>query len=154
MKKTILMIVAIMAMLLMSCAPTREFSFIAGALDYRAIPGVFITESNSVSFDYEPIGSITVIEISGNTKKQKQKVKDIDDIYGKAEKKRTGDYYYTVTTTSNWREADLQSALNYAAEKVKELGGDGLINLKTDIDLDENRNIDKAYVTGMVIKRK
>lgn len=141
----------IVALVLLSGCSMRQFSHYVGLLDYSAVPGMFITESNSVSFEYQPVGSILVMEISGDAKKEKKKTKELDDIYGDGQD-HSGEIYYV--SAGNWRYANMQSALNYAAERAKELGGNGIINLRTDVLLDEHNHIDKAIVRGMVIKRK
>ena len=95
-------------------------------------------ESNSVSFEYQPIASLYAEEISGEYKVQKatKKVKN-NEIYG--------DFY--ESGPSNYRKADPQSALAYAIEKAKAMGGNGIINLNI-------RRTGSGYcVTGMVIKR-
>lgn len=110
---------------------------------------VFITEANSVSFEYEPLGSILVEETSGVVKitvPTTEKERNDDSLYG------PGPSTKTVTSYSN---ATAQTALNYAAQEAIRLGGDGIINLKLSANLDsKGRKIETISVSGMVIKRK
>lgn len=124
------------------------FSHVTYYVDYQqAGKGkVFITEANSVSFEYEPLGTILVEEVPGSVKvtvptTEKERAAD-DGLYGPSTSK-------TVTTYS---QATAQTALNYAAEKAIELGGNGLINVRLSSYLD-NQKRRVVQVTGMVIKR-
>lgn len=137
MKKIYLTCIIAMAALT-SCVTPTKFSQAFGFIDYGMFPGMFLTESNSVSFEYQPIASLYAEEISGEYKVQKatKKVKN-NEIYG--------DFYESGPT--NYRQADPQSALAYAIEKAKAMGGNGIINLNI-------RRTGSGYcVTGMVIKR-
>ena len=109
---------------------------------------VFITEANSVSFDYEPMGSVLVEEISGSVKitiPKTKKDRNVEDgIYGED---------VATKTVTSYAEATAQSALNYAATVAIRLGGDGIINLK--LSTYRGPHNDKiVVVSGMVIKRK
>ena len=108
---------------------------------------VFISESNSVSFDYEPLSSIIVEEFPGI-------VKTVVPVSGK-ESGRGGDPIYgdnkDAKVIQNYQKATAQSALNYAARKVIEMGGDGLINLKMSTFVEGGKNA--VQISGMVIKR-
>lgn len=66
MKKALLLFFC--AIILSSCAiylPAPKS--IIGMVDYSGLinRGIFVTESNSVSFEYEPVGSIYVEEVGG-----------------------------------------------------------------------------------------
>lgn len=108
---------------------------------------VFITEANSVSFEYEPLGSILVEETSGMIKitvPTTEKERNSDSIYG------TGP---TTKTVNSYSRATAQTALNYAATEVLLLGGDGIINLQLSATRDKS-GTPIVSVSGMVIKRK
>lgn len=135
--KKILALYAAAALMMCSCVTPTKFQQNAGFIDYSMFPGMFLTESNSVSFDYQPVGSLFTEEISGEYQVVKKKVGN-NDIYG--------DEYAVVD--GKYRHANPQSALAFAADKAKEMGGNGIINLHIE-------KIDGGYcVTGMVIKRK
>lgn len=135
--KKIFALFIIIALMMGSCASPVKFKQIAGCIDYSMFPGMFLTESNSVSFEYQPIGSLYAEETSGAYQIVKKKVGN-NEIYG--------DEYAVVD--GKYRYAHPQSALAFAAEKAKEMGGDGIINLRIN-------STDEGYcVTGMVIKRK
>lgn len=108
---------------------------------------VFITESNSVSFDYEPLGSILVEEASGFVKvtvPTTEKERNEDPLYGPGQ---------STKTVSSYSLATAQSALNYAAQEAIRLGGDGLINLNLSASRGKSGEL-VVSVSGMVIKRK
>ena len=65
-------------------------------LDYSPLTnkGIYVTESNSVSFDYKILGSVSATEVSGWVKKEKElkvanknKKNNVDDMYADVEKK-------------------------------------------------------------------
>lgn len=140
MKKTVLIFLTLIT--LVGCTTSLKFEQNAGYINYAAFPGIFISESNSVSFDYQPLGSLYAEEISGQHQVVKKKL-GTNEIYG--------DEYAVME--GSYRHADPQSALAYAVKKVNEMGGDGIINLKIQSSKsDDNRRM--YYVTGMVIKRR
>ncbi|MBD5275132.1 MAG: hypothetical protein HDS37_03400 [Bacteroides sp.] len=141
-------ILGALALSVSSCAP--KFSQVSYFVDYRqAADGkVFLTESNSVSFDYTPIGSILIEETAGNFKEykemsEKSKVRDIDPIYGD----------YQPYMSKGYRFPTAASALDYVANKALEMGGDGIINLKM-VSTKSKDNRMQLVISGMVIKRK
>lgn len=108
---------------------------------------VFITEANSVSFEYEPLGSILVEETSGMVKvtvPTTEKERNIDPLYGSGPETKTVNGYSKATA---------QTALNYAAQEAIRLGGDGLINLRLASSRDGKGDV-VVSVSAMVIKRK
>ncbi len=119
-------------------------------LDYKEAGRgkVFITEANSVSFDYEPLGSILIVEYPGYVK--------VSDPSGEVqeEKKKlfAANLYNHKDSNLKYQTASMQSAMNYAVEKALELGGDGIINLHFSPYFDTTTNA--VQVSGMVIKRK
>ena len=120
-----------------SCVTSTEFQQLAGFIDYSMFPGMFLTESNSVSFDYQPIGSLYAEETSGDIRTVRKEIKN-NEIY-------SGGY---EIADGKYRLANPQSALAFATDKAKQMGGNGIINLHI-------KKIDGGYcVTGMVIKRK
>lgn len=136
MKKIILICIVALATAFTSCETAEKFSQGCSVIDYSAFPGMFLTESNSVNFEYQPIASLYAHELTGQYKVVKKKVQT-DDIYN--------DEY--EVTEGHMRYANPQSALAYAAQKAREMGGNGIINLRI-------VKIDRGYsVTGMVIKR-
>ena len=137
-----------------SCASSwsgPKFSQRSYFVDYRqAADGkVFITESNSVSFEYAPVGSLLVEEIAGKFKEQKvltdqQSYRKTDPIYGDIDQSATKSSYRTPSATS---------ALDYAANCALQMGGDGIINLKMVSSMSNDKR-PMLTITGMVIKRK
>lgn len=107
---------------------------------------VFITEANSVSFEYEPLGSILVEETSGVVKvtvPTTEKERNSDSLYGPGP---------ATKTVNSYSKATAQTALNYAAKEALRLGGNGIINLR--LTSTQNGKNSVVTVSGMVIKRK
>lgn len=144
-------ILAGIALSLASCVSTPRFIQHAYFVDYQQAAGgkVFITESNSVSFDYTPVGSLLVEEIAGMEKKpkeisDKQAYKQTDPIYGDVPQSSGKSYY---------RFPDAESALDYAAKQALDMGGDAIINLQMVPSVYEGKR-QMLIVKGMVVKRK
>ncbi len=164
MKISKLITCAIMAGAIASCSsPKIPFKQYAYIVDYVAagLDGkVFLTEANSVSFDYDPIGSLIVTEDPGyeivSTEIKTKARQEFGDtyyspnkvVYENITKNKYGDYKY----------ATAQSALEYASRKALEMGGDGIIclSIMPEAEYDKSGKIIKRYVNvkGMVIKRK
>jgi hypothetical protein len=154
MMKQLIITLGCSLLLLSSCRvqPTPSYSRDTYLLDYQEAGAgkVFITESNSVSFDYEPIASITAVEQSGYVKVQVQKTdqKKSDKNTKKYESEIYDDPKQTVNTKYKFVFATGQSGLNYAAEQTAKIGGDALINLHI-----EYTPTGAVYVSGMAVKR-
>lgn len=108
---------------------------------------VFITEANSVSFEYEPLGSILVEETSGVVKitvPTTEKERNVDSLYGPGP---------STKTVTSYSKATAQTALNYAAQEAIRLGGNGIINLRL-ASVNDGKGGAIVSVSGMIIKRK
>lgn len=143
---TILIAVCLLAALSSCRTPMTHATYY---IDYQeAGQGkVFITEANSVSFEYEPLGSILVEETSGMVKvtvPTTKKDRDFDPLYGAAP---------STKSVNSYSKATAQTALNYAAQEAIRLGGDGLINLRLSSYRDSKGDA-VVSVSAMVIKRK
>lgn len=98
-----ILLLMLMAIGLASCVSVQQFTTTT-VVDYSefAKQGIFVTESNSVSFDYQPLGSVVSVTqgaLSGLVSKSIDKDKAFMDI----------------------------------AAKVKEIGGNGILNFKYNI---------------------
>lgn len=162
-----LLCVALLTVLLSSCADKILYSITAVSVDYSSYAerGFFITESNSVNFDYKPIGSIYVQTSSGYDSTGIKQPKPKKDMYGyqysTSTKIRYGDEIRTVAKikTGPWRSVGYVTAIDILYKKSIELGADGLINLnRTYVPAQYAKNgtiiyPDKVIITGMAIKR-
>lgn len=132
-----------------SCTP--KFSSKVYYTDYQRYSdaGFFITESNTVSFDYVPVGSVVVRQTAGvmsDTEIISQNVPEkrgYDELYGELEKKRH---------SNSWKLPSDYTALDAVYKVAKEQNADGIINLK--ITMPEVNNADIIELSGMLIKRK
>ena len=127
-------------------------------LDYSILTkrGIFVTESNSVGFDYETIGSVYLdshggwLKRSGNEKKEKRKREVTHDDYFLENKGRTmhyGKYEYT--------DPSLYDAMMTLGNFLKDMGANGIINFSIDVipESTENPERNKLIITGMAIKK-
>lgn len=149
MKKAILLIFAIG--LFTSCGVTTKLPEPYGYssfLDYSPLTkrGIYVTESNSVSFDYQTIGSVAATEVGGWVKKKE--VKEVK----KTTKDREDDMYAGVDRNQNaGKKVHVSPSLNAAMERMantlKDVGANGIINLK--VQMDHHRIV----ISGMAIRK-
>lgn len=134
------LIVGLFAVFLSGCASRAVWHTVS--IDYTSYynEGFFITESNSVSFDYEPVGSFVTTVISG-TVRQTQRHRGRN-----------------VTRTVN-KVMDHSDALNELVYQCKQKGADAVINVKYRVlhkakSYDPNNTETSYEISGMAIKRK
>lgn len=149
MKKVILLIFAIG--LFTSCVTpqlSEPYGF-SSFLDYSPLTekGIYVTESNSVSFDYKTIGSISVTEVHGWVKKGKEKKKSKKTVYG-----RDDDMYVRQERNQNagknvYVAPSLEVAMDRMANTLNEVGANGIINLKV------RSEADRIIISGMAIHK-
>lgn len=137
-------LLTVMALLLcISCVPKHTVR--AYYLDYSHLTrlGIFVTESWSVPFDYDPVGSLFVEEYDGakeNKNSISEKNKDLfaPDLY------KSGDSQNYVLSTPS-------SVLDSMAIMAKHIGADGIIGVK----ISPVKETTPGFaVSGMLIKRK
>ena len=148
MKKVLVLIVA--TWLFTSCAtyrPTPKSFF--GIIDYSALTskGLFVTESNSVNFDYQAIGSVIAEEIGGwISKSSKQQSVSASD-----------EYYVGASSKKMYKAPDVQAAFDNIEKHLSSIGANGIINLNIttsyEIDLVSKLPVDKITVSGMAIRK-
>lgn len=133
-----------------SCTPKIPYVATTSYIDYQPYSkqGVFITESNSVSFHYTPLGSVTAAVKSGYEKKT-----------------RVSDSYYTDYNGVKRSATEKYDAFKWATpedgvalmvESVKEKGGNGIINLRIEpiTEIIDKKVVCTGYLlTGMAIKK-
>ncbi|EOA57326.1 hypothetical protein HMPREF1214_02840 [Bacteroides sp. HPS0048] len=130
------------ALWLASCSTPQYYKGV-NFLDYSVFKAnnIFVTESNSTTFEYEAKGHISIVELSGYQKGKEIKSKQLSPY---DEKK------YEMTYLS----VDYTELCKPLCDKVKEVGGDGIINLMI-IDIPATSNNGSGIkLSGMVIKRK
>ena len=132
-----------------SCTPKLSSKVYYTDYQRYSDAGFFITESNTVSFDYVPVGSVVVRQTAGvmsDTEIISQNVPEkrgYDELYGELEKKRH---------SNSWKLPSDYTALDAVYKVAKEQNADGIINLK--ITMPEVNNADIIELSGMLIKRK
>ena len=151
MKKVLLFVFAIG--LLTSCA-TSAISYpepygFSTFLDYSPLTnkGIYVTESNSVSFDYKILGSVSATEVSGWVKKEKElkvanknKKNNVDDMYADVERNQSNGKYMRMSPSRD-------AAMERMANTLKEVDANGIINLKIQWEPD------RIIISGMAIRK-
>ena len=151
MKKVLLFVFAIG--LLTSCA-TSAISYpepygFSTFLDYSPLTnkGIYVTESNSVSFDYKILGRVSATEVSGWVKKEKElkvanknKKNNVDDMYADVERNQSNGKYMRMSPS-------LDAAMERMANTLKEVDANGIINLKIQWEPD------RIIISGMAIRK-
>ena len=118
MKKILLSM--LMAIGLASCVSVQQFTTTT-VIDYSefAKQGIFVTESNSVNFEYQPLGSVISVTQAALSGIVSQKI-------------------------------DANKAFMEIATKVKEIGGNGVLNFKFNVITTSSSSV--MTVSGMAIK--
>ncbi len=121
-----------MALIMSSCNTTLrhyEQYTVTDVVDYSTFQqnGIFVTESNSVSFEYQPIGSVVSVT------------------RGAAEE------YINYLITTKAKRVDMEKAFAEIGKKLLDMNADGLINMRIRQSFED----DFYYltITGMAIKR-
>nr|DAY04099.1 MAG TPA: Selenium binding protein [Caudoviricetes sp.] len=118
-------------------------------LDYSPLTskGFYVTESNSVSFDYQAIASVSATEVAGWVKKGKKQVisdgtlrKNVDELYVNMESKPSSGKYIRVSP-------DINAAMDRMVGILRTVGANGIINLN--IQWESSRII----ISGMAIRK-
>lgn len=125
--------------------------------DYRPVAqnGFFVTEANTVPFDYEPIGSMVLEQYNGYVSESGEKIKKevvgYDDVFmdklpekGSKEAKQKNKYKY----------ATAESTLEAFAEQAKMKGANGVIGIKFQWIDSKSVSGNGIVVSGMLIRRK
>jgi len=134
--------------LLMSCSVKHIYTATSQVLDYEKYSkqGFFITESNSVSFDYTPIGSVVVRVFSGYANEGTEYVKKFksNGTYTEIPKIRKG----------KWKDCDLNDAFAQLHKEAISKGANGVINLKYEFISSFTDNTPNRWiVTGQLIRK-
>lgn len=118
-------------------------------VDYSAYVknGMFLTESNSVSFEYQPKGSIQVLLYNGYLPKSEAKEQT------KSKMKEDGIYYQNTAMSSKFKNATLYEALDMAVKIAEENGANGIINLRYEYLPVIKSSPGGWQITGMAIQK-
>lgn len=147
------LVLVLITALLSSCAakyPYKRYSTVVDFEKYTS-QGFFITESNSVSFDYNPIGSVSAVIESGYEVIGSKVNDQRDDVYSfKSTNVKYGDYIDT----------NINDVIEEIVIIADEAGADGIINLNIQYESGVYGKYGSVvrppmYIaTGMAIKRK
>ena len=123
-----LMLLLLVPIVLGACALRKPVLMSATLIDYSKFTnqGFFFTESNSVSFEYKPVGSVSALFYSGYELKPGQTmISNGDDVYSGGG---------LVKTTSKFIPATQQGVVDQLFTEAKKVGANAIINLKTKQD--------------------
>lgn len=152
MKKLLLHTLIAMAFIacLSSCVTSyperREY---IGMINYSEFEknDLFATESNSVNFDYTPIGSLLIEDVGGmDSRKTTSSLSNGggDDLYSGTKNK------------GRYVAPDPNRAVELAVKALKNMGATGIINMKIQFSMEyaplEQVSVGKITLTGMAIK--
>lgn len=145
MKKNLCMLVVILVL----CFSCQTYPYIQRVdyLDYSFFKerGFFITETNTVSFPYESLGSISIVVRSGKV----FKINDYDE---------RESYKPIYQRKGKYREATIEDAYQLLYNSAIEKGANGLLRFKIDYitlgtDFEKNQPAIGYIITGMAIKK-
>lgn len=140
----------LLTFIFMSCStakmlPPEQYS---ACIDYGYLSqkGIFLTESNSVNFDYEPLGSLYIECKGGWVKNDKGNSNNtVEDIYLNKKAK----YIYQPAT--------VEDAFDMALGELKRIRGNGIVNLKISTISEYVPaylvTVNKIIITGMCIRK-
>lgn len=147
-----ILFISLITLLLSSCATLKPpYSRFSNTVDFSEYTrkGFFITESNSVSFNYNPLGSLTSVVQGGYEVLGREAISSNDEVYGVNAKVTYGEFI----------PASIDDALDELYNSARELGANGIINFKlTYYPSEYEKNVlvrhSSYVVSGMAIKRK
>lgn len=120
---------ALCCLLVSSCETVNiPQSTVTLIMDYTPMTdkGIFVTESNSVDFDYVPLGSVVSVT--------------------------NGAYRSSIETGTKYENVDLEKAFEEISKMLVVMDANGLINLKIESSFDDLMHY--MTVTGMAIRTK
>lgn len=136
--------------ILISSCTTVKYSEYGYSLDYSSYTsqGFFLTEAPSVNFNYDPVGSVIGVSISGYEKNKSEKAsytKTLSD----------GSKIYNADfgkDPSNYVRASYENAVYQLVNESKKIGANGIIGLKFQTSSTTDGRLEiRAY--GMAIKK-
>ncbi len=153
--KKIVLTLFFTTLFLSSCVTPPKYRAFHYADDFKYLTekGIFVTTSNTVIFDYKPIGIITSVSLGGideNEKKKQQK--ELTDL----QKQQMADYGGYIPSNT-YKEANLQDAFKELYKGLQEIDANGIINLKIERSyLTSNyvgTRLTEIKITGLAIKK-
>jgi len=153
--KKLFVLTLLAASLITSCSVIPKHPYVqeSSILDYTAYTskGFFISESNSVSFNYKAIGSVSAKVESGYIiTGVKEKPVPNDDIY-KGNGRTTSKIKY-----GDYKRANQNDALKEICDRAMEEGGNGIINLNIEPIISTTQHgtgVTGYFITGMAIRK-
>ncbi|RZK18598.1 MAG: heavy metal-binding domain-containing protein, partial [Pedobacter sp.] len=113
--------------------------------DYKK-NGMFITESNSVNFNYEPVASVAAMQISGYLPSDKMQKTFTEDVYGSSSTA-------SPVLSKKFLEASREQVLDELCKKAKQIGANGILNLQIKYIPATTESYSGYEASGMAIKK-
>ena len=117
----------LIVLMLSGCSAFRQPAVsLSSALDYSEYQkqGFFLSESNSVNFTYEPVASVSSLQLSGYKAKGSGQKSFNDDAY------QTGRSVAYVSTSNEYLTASKSDVLKQLVQAAKDKGANAIINLE------------------------
>ena len=129
------LLIIVILFLFTSCGIIIPAVKVTDFADFREFKDFYFTESNSVSFQFTPLGIVSAVRVSGDEEITTQN-KNSEPKYG----------YIRATS---------QDALRLIYDKAKIIGANGIINIKLEyLKANDSYGSNNGYfVTGMAIKK-
>lgn len=143
MKKVLLLVVIGFGMFFTGCMPTAKFGVTSNFVDYTkyTVKGFFISEANSVSFEYDAIGSISTLVLSGNQGCKNENTKFKGGLVGDA-------------TNRDYVSATPQDVIEGLYNEAVKQGANGIINVRIEPYFNTLTKREGLQGSAMAIKRK
>lgn len=155
MKKLKLLLFVVITLLLSSCAPKiTRVNYYQDFLDFYD-NDFFVTVSNSVPFEYIPVGYIILTDENGYIYTPSTEVQDRSNVAGN---ENTEGIYYNPNKERKlkWERATSYSALTEIKKMAATKGADGILDVRiVPVFSSDKSTVPYGYrVSGMLFKRK
>ncbi len=145
MKKTVFLLL-FTTLFFGSCVVTSKYHTYYDIINFNYLTekGIFATTSNSVSFEYKPLGIVSGISSGGYFPKNKK------------EEHKAVRGYNNKGTQTNYKYPDLDDAFKELYKGLEEIGANGVIDLNIKYGYKETkygRHLSDITITGMAIKK-
>jgi len=139
-------------LLMAGCATQKAYTFVE-LIPYKQFTeaGIYVTESDDVSFAYDPLASVEAVSVGGITKEKDKRTKKTDDLYvntdvqvAESAKKR----YVKV-----YKEANFDDAAKSLILQLKDIGATGLLCMKCSYIANDGAGNSRYIIRGMAIHR-
>ncbi|RZK63132.1 MAG: hypothetical protein EOO85_31595 [Pedobacter sp.] len=149
-----ILLTPLLALTISGCSMFRQpVVMVSSAIDYSEYlkQDMFLSESNAVSFQYQPVASVSVVQLSGYEVKQSGQRAYNDDAY------QSSQSHVVTTTTNKYIYASKEEVLKQLVKEAKSKNANAIINLEIKpviVTTPKGYSYLQGYsATGMAIKK-